>query len=133
MEESSTFQPGSTYMFTAKDANRIVHGMIMDSYFNKERLRSYLKQCQQTRNQDFTDVVNGYCEKHCLSPLHISIQRCMVGAVEVLLQFGGDINSKGPNGESPLMAACTVRKCGVLNNHTFGHIPDHVNKKKTLF
>ena len=120
-----TLKKMAVSMLTAKEVNyNIVLEMLCDPYCDKDRLRTYLGQCQKTATEDFSDVINGVSQENGFSPLHVSVRRCMVDATQILLHFGGDFEAKGPDGETPLMLACTV------GTHKFARIvisfPDHL-------
>lgn len=92
----------------AKDANQAVCSMLQSPNFDIHHLEQYLLQCQGTGRSDFQDVLDGRATDSGRTPLHIAVRRNFVDAVQSLIQFGASIDSRGLQGETPLMLCCAV-------------------------
>ena len=91
----------------AKDANQAVCSMLQSPNFDIHQLEQYLLQCQRTGRSDFQEVLDGKATGSG-SPLHIAVRRNFVDAVQSVIRIGASIDSRGFQGETPLMLSCAV-------------------------
>ena len=92
----------------AEDANQAICTMLQSPSFDIHRMEHYLLQCQRTGRSDFQDVLDGKAKDSGRSPLHIAVQRNFLNAVEAVIRFGASMDSRGLQGETPLMLGCAV-------------------------
>lgn len=94
----------------AEEANQAICTMLQGPSFDIQRMEQYVQQCQRTGRSDFQEVLDGKSKSNGRSPLHIAVQRNFVDAVKVFTRCGANVDSRGLQGETPLMLGCAVSR-----------------------
>ena len=109
---------GSSGSLAAEEANQAICTMLQSTHFDNHHMEQYLLRCQRTGRSDFQVVLDGKAKSNGRSPLHIAAQRNFVDAVETVIRFGASVDSRGLQGETPLMLGCAVSTSITLKSNT---------------